>query len=122
MALRILTGASASANHHVYINRADYQAVTVSTGLDNSRTFNIPVMSRDARLIFNGTFGSGSASTQVIVGVGPHDGAAFAALFTVSAPLTTTIPVQADTVVRFVHQWTSAAAAITNASVDLWMA
>jgi len=122
MALQILSAASISANYHIYINRSDIQANSVATGLTNPSTFNIPVQTRDARLTIVGTFGSGSASTQVIVGVGDQSGGRFMPILTVSVPMTTVIPIFADTTLILRHQWTSAAAAITNASVDAWLA
>lgn len=120
MAIQIMTAASTSTHYHVYINQFGDKSYSVSTGLANSRTLNIPVMAQDVRITINGTFGSGSASTQVILDVGPN-ATTFLPILTVSAPMTTTIPLQADHIVRFRHQWTSAAAAITNASVDAWI-
>jgi len=122
MAIQILTHASTSTHYHVYLYYGKPDAnVTVSTGLANSRTFNIPVHSDNVRFTFNGTFGSGSASTQVILDLSPDRGVTFLPILTVSAPMTTVIPMVVDDVVRFRHQWTSAAAAITAASVDAWI-
>lgn len=120
MAIKIMAAASTSTHYHVFINRGGDATYSVSTGLANSRTLNIPVMAQDVRITLNGTFGSGSASTQVILDVSP-DGTTFIPLLTVSVPMTTTFPLQADHIIRFRHQWTSAAAAITNASVDAWI-
>jgi len=121
MAIRVMTAASTSAHYHVFINRFGDASYSVSTGLANSRTLNIPVMAQDVRITLNGTFGSGSASTQVVLDISPDNGTTFLPILTVSAPMTTTFPLQADHVIRFRHQWTSAAAAITNASVDAWI-
>lgn len=125
MAIQIMTHASTSAHYHVYLNYGSPNAnVTVSTGLANSRTFNIPIRSDNIRFTFNGTFGSGSASTQVILEVAPNPkdtSPAWQPLLTVSAPLTTVLPMMVDDGIRFRHQWTSAAAAVTNASVDAWI-
>lgn len=125
MAIQVMTHASTSTHYHVYLyyGKPDVN-VTVSTGLANSRTFNIPVHSDNVRFSFNGTFGSGSASTQVIIDVAPNPKDAvpnWQPLLTVSAPMTTVIPMMVDDCIRFRHQWTSAAAAITNASVDAWI-
>jgi len=126
MAIQIMTHASTSTHYHValYYHSPD-ASQTVSTGLANSRTLCIPIHSDNVRFTFNGTFGSGSASTQVIIDLAPDPTAAAAGvwfpLLTVSAPQTTVLPLQVDHIVRFRHQWTSAAAAITAASVDAWI-
>ena len=122
MAIQIMTAASVSAHYHVYLNYGGMNTqATVSTGLANSKTLNIPVHSDNIRFTFNGTFGSGSASTQVILDLSPNNGTTFLPLLTVSAPQTTVLPLQVGDVIRFRHQWTSAAAAITAASVDAWI-
>lgn len=125
MTIQIMTNASTSTHYHVAIAFSNPNAaVTVSTGLANSRTLCIPVHSDNVRFTFDGTFGSGSASTQVVLDISPNPAAAVPSwqpIFTASAPLTTVLPIQVDHVVRFRHQWTSAAAAITNASVNAWI-
>jgi len=123
MAIKIISAGSTSAHYHVYIGYgAPNQAVSVSTGLANSRTMLIPVHSDNIRFTFNGTFGSGSASTQVILDLSPdNSGGTWLPLLTVSAPQTTILPIMVDHIVRFRQQWTSAAVAVTNASVDAWI-
>jgi hypothetical protein len=125
MAIKIMASASTSAHYHVYLGYgAPNPAISVSTGLANSRTLLIPIHSDNIRFTFNGTFGSGSASTQVIIDVSPNGADASPAWFpilTVSAPQTTVLPIQVDHTIRFRQQWTSAAVAITNASVDAWI-
>lgn len=120
--IRVLNDNSVSANHHVYV---DYNRVptSVSTGLANSQTltYTIPVEVRDTRLTFTGNFGSGSASSQVMVDISPgRRGSAFVNILSVSAPMTTTIPIQVDHVVRFRHAFTSAAVSI-SCSVNVWI-
>jgi hypothetical protein len=122
MAIKIITAGSTSTHYHVYLNYgAPNMAVSVSTGLANSRTFSIPVHSDNIRFTFAGNFGSGSASTQVCLDLSPDNGVTFLPIFTASAPLTTAFPLQVGDVVRFRQQWTSAAVAVTNASVDAWI-
>ena len=70
----------------------------------------------------NGTFGSGSASTTLCIEKGASANGPFFAVASISVPMMTAFPVYHDEVVRFRHNWTSAAAAITNASVDVWIA
>jgi hypothetical protein len=123
MAIQIMTHASTSTHYHVALTyHSPDPSVTVSTGLANSRTLCIPVHSDNVRFTFNGTFGSGSASTQVIIDLSPDSsGGVWFPLLTVSAPQTTVLPLQVDHIVRFRHQWTSAAAAVAGTSVDAWI-
>lgn len=123
MTIKVLAAASTSTHYHVYIQYgAPNPAVSVSAGLlANAHTLNIPIHSDNIRFTFNGTFGSGSASTQVILDLSPDNGGTWMPILTVSAPQTTVLPLQVDHVVRFRHQWTSAAVAVTNASVDAWI-
>jgi hypothetical protein len=123
MAIKMIAAGSTSAHYHLYLGYgAPNQAVSVSTGLANSRTMLIPVHSDNIRFTFNGTFGSGSASTQIVIDVCPdNSGAVFFPILTVSAPQTTILPMMVDHIIRLRQQWTSAAVAVTNASVDAWI-
>ena len=123
MTIQVLSAASISANFHVYINRSDIPGTSVSTGLANSRTFNIVGNddARPTRITIAGTFGSGSASGNVVVDIGPgRSGNFFFPIFSVSSNFTTAIPLQVDHVLRFRTTMTSAAAAI-GMSVDAWI-
>ena len=126
MTIRVMTAGSVSANYHVHVRAGDIP-FSVSAGYANERTMffrsarDIPVEVQDTRITVLGTFGSGSASTVVAIDIGPN-GSAYANLFSVSAPFTTTIPVQVDHVLRFRHAYTSAAeAGALGASVDAWV-
>lgn len=125
MTIQVLSAASISANFHIYINRSDIPGTSVSTGLANSRTFNMPLEqdSRDTRITIGGTFGSGSASGNVVVEISPgKSGNFFFPLFSTSANFTTAIPLQVDHVVRIRTTWTSAiAAAGIGMSIDAWI-
>ncbi len=126
MAIQVMAAASTSAHYHVAVAYSNPNAnVTVSTGLTPQRVLCIPIHSDNVRFTFNGTFGSGSASTQVIIEVAGDATAAragaFVPILTVSAPQTTILPIQTDHILRLRHQWTSAAVAVTNASVDAWV-
>lgn len=122
MTIRVMNAGSVSANYHVHVRRSETPGNTsVSAGYANERTFCIPVMVQDTRITVLGTFGSGSASTVVALDIGPN-GSAYINLFSISAPFTTTIPVQVDHVLRFRHAYTSAAVAgALGASVDAWV-
>lgn len=124
IAIQVLAAVSTSANFNVYINQSDIPNVTVTTNLANSRTFNIPSDAngvRDTRITVAGTFGSGSASGNVVVDLSPgRSGNFYFPIFSVSAAMTTTIPLQVDHVLRFRTTWTSAAAAI-GMSVNAWI-
>ena len=123
MTLQVASAVSTSTNIHIYINRSDIPGTSVSTGLANPRTFNFPLEqdSRDTRITIAGTFGSGSASGNVVVDIGPgRSGTFFMPLFSVSANFTTAIPIQVDHVIRLRTTWTSAAAAI-GMSVNAWI-
>ena len=125
MTIQVMTGASVSANVHVYINRSDVPGASVSTGLANSRTFNIAGNddARLTRITIAGTFGSGSASGNVVVDIGPGKGGSFFfPLFSASANFTTAVPLQVDHVVRIRTTWSSAiAAAGIGMSIDAWI-
>ena len=125
MTLQVMSAVSTSTNIHVYINRSDVAATTVSTGLANSRTLNFREDdgdSRNVRITIAGTFGSGSASGNVVVDYGPgKNGAFFFPLFSASANFTTAVPLEVDNVIRIRTTWTSAAAAI-GMSINAWIA
>jgi len=125
MTIQVMSAASISANFHIYINRSDIPGTTISTGLANSRTFNIVGNddARPTRITIAGTFGSGSASGNVVVDIGPgRSGNFFFPIFSVSSNFTTAIPLQVDHVIRIRTTWTSAiAAAGIGMSVDAWI-
>ena len=127
MTIQVLSAASVNNTLvNVYINRSDIDSTTVSTGLANSRTFNLRGDSPDSRLTritINGTFGSGSASGNVVVDVSPgRSGNFYFPLFSTSAAMTTAFPLQVDHVVRIRTTWTSAiAAAGIGMSIDAWI-
>jgi hypothetical protein len=76
---------------------------------------------RLTRITIAGTFGSGSASGNVVVELSPgRSGNFYFPLFSTSANFTTAIPLQVDHVVRIRTTWTSAAAAI-GMSIDAWI-
>lgn len=124
MTIQVMTGVSTSTNVNIYLNRSDVPGTSVSTGLANSRTLNFREEdgeSRDVRITIAGTFGSGSASGNVVVDVSPgRSGAFYFPLFSASANFMTAIPLQVDHVVRIRTTWTSAAAAI-GMSIDAWI-
>jgi len=123
MTIQVMNAVSTSANVNIYINRSDIPGTSVSTGLANSRTFNItgPDDARQTRITIAGTFGSGSASGNVVVDLSPgRSGNFFFPLFSASANFTTAFPLQVDHVVRIRTTWTSAAANI-GMSIDAWI-
>lgn len=123
MTIQVMAGVSTSTNVNIYINRSNVPGTSVSTGLANSRTFNIPEddMARLVRITIAGTFGSGSASGNVVVDLSPgKSGSFYFPIFSASANFTTAIPLQVDHVVRIRTTHTSAAAAI-GMSIDAWI-
>lgn len=123
MTLQVMSAVSTSTNVNIYINRSDIPGTSVATGLVNPRTFNFPLEqdSRQTRITIAGTFGSGSASGNVVVDISPgRSGNFFFPLFSASANFTTAFPLQVDHVVRIRTTWTSAAAAI-GMSIDAWI-
>jgi len=125
MTIQVMTGVSTSSNVNIYINRSDVPGTSVSTGLANSRTFNLRGEDADARLTritIAGTFGSGSASGNVVVDVSPgRSGNFYFPLFSASANFTTAFPLQVDHVVRIRTVFTSAAAGAIGMSIDAWI-
>ena len=125
MTLQVMSAVSVSTNVHIYINRSDVPGTSVSTGLANSRTLNFKEEdgdSRNVRITIAGTFGSGSASGNVVVDYGPgKNGAFFFPLFSTSANFTTAVPLEVDNVIRIRTTWTSAAANI-GMSINAWIA
>ena len=119
---KILAAASTSTHYTVHVRQNLRQDVSVSVLGVNEFTHNIPLYTQNMQVFVNGTFGSGSASTTLCIEKGASAAGPFFNFASISVPMTTTIPVFADEVVRFRHSWTSAAAAITNASVDVWIA
>lgn len=120
---KILAAASTSAHYHVHVRQNLRQDFSVSVGVAGSEfTHNIPLYTQNMQCFINGTFGSGSASTTLCIEKGASAGGPFFNVASVSVPMMTAFPVFHDEVVRFRHNWTSAAAAITNASVDVWIA
>ena len=126
MTIQVLSAASINNTLvNVYINRSDIPGTSVSTGLANSRTFNIAGNddARQTRITIAGTFGSGSASGNVVVDISPgRSGNFYMPIFSASSNFTTAIPLQVDHVVRIRTTWTSAiAAAGIGMSVDAWI-
>lgn len=120
---KILAAASTSAHYHVHVKQTLRYDVSASVdGVANQFTHPIPLYTQNMQCFINGTFGSGSASTTLCIEKGASVGGPFFNVASVSVPMMTAFPVFADEVVRFRHNWTSAAAAITNASVDVWIA
>lgn len=127
MALTVIAGASVStaAQHsHVHVRYgAPNVGSSVSLGLANEKTFFVPVLTRNLGVFVTGTFGSGSASGAMCIDVSPNAGSTFLNLASISAPQMTTIPIFADTIVRFRPAWSSAiAAAGIGMSVDVQIA
>jgi hypothetical protein len=124
MTIQVMTAVSTSTNVNVYFNRSDIPGTSVTTGLTNAHTFNIMGdgdVRRDTRITIAGTFGSGSASGNVVVDISPgRSGNFYFPLFSVSSNFTTAIPIQADHVIRIRTTWTSAAAAI-GMSIDAFI-
>src|SRR4030095_3524202 len=113
MTIQVMTGVSTSTLVNIYLNRSDIPGTSVSTGLANSRTFNIVGNddARPTRITIAGTFGSGSASGNVVVEVSPgKNGSFYFPLFSASANFTTAVPLQVDHVVRIRTAFTSAVA------------
>jgi len=124
MTIQVMTGVSTSTLVNIYINKSDIPGTSVSTGLANSRTFNIVGNddARQTRITIAGTFGSGSASGNVVVDLSPgRSGNFFFPLFSASANFTTAFPLQVDHVVRIRTSWTSAAAGPIGMSIDAWI-
>ena len=124
MTIQVMTGVSTSANVHIYINRSDVPGTSVSTGLANSRTFNIAGDddARQTRITIAGNFGSTSASGNVVVDISPgKNGSFFFPLFSASANFTTAFPLQVDHVIRIRTPWTSAAVGPIGMSIDAWI-
>lgn len=126
MALKIVTGASVSANYHVHIARGEHQGGhSVTTGLANEKTIYIPIWEQTMRIHVAGNYQTGSASSNLAFDVAPEgaNASAFANLFSTSAsPFTTAIPLQVDHVLRVRHRWASGSAAMAaNASLDIWI-
>ena len=123
MTLQVMNGVSTSTNVNIYINRSDVPGTSVSTGLAGARTYNVHSedQARLIRLTIAGTFGSGSASGNVVVDMSPgRSGNFYFPLFSASSNFTTAVPIQVDHVVRIRTTWTSAAAAI-GMSIDAWI-
>lgn len=120
---KIIAAGSTSTHYHVHVKQTlRYDVSTSVAGVANQFTHPIPLYTQNMQVFINGTFGSGSASTTLCIEKGASIGGPYFNFASVSVPMTTTIPVYHDEVVRFRHSWTSAAAAITNASVDVWIA
>jgi hypothetical protein len=119
---KIIGAGSASAHYHVHVRQNLRQDQSVSAGLANEFTLNIPLYTQNMEVLLNGTFGSGSASTTIAIDKAASANGAFVNIASISVPMMTAIPVWVDDVLRFRQVWSSAAAAITNASVDVWIA
>ena len=123
MALQVLSSSSISAAAHIHIALGAFQGGhSVVGGYANEQTLYIPLRSDTVRITTAGNYQTGSASSNLAVDIGPEGGnaSAFVNLFSTSAAMTTTIPVQVGHVLRFRHAFTSA---ITthNASLDVWI-
>ena len=124
MTIQVMAGVSTSTLVNIYLNRGDIPGASVSTGLANSRTFNMHSEdpARLTRITIAGTFGSTSASGNVVVELSPgRSGNFYFPLFSASANFTTAVPLQADHVVRIRTAWTSAAAGPIGMSIDAWI-
>ena len=126
MALKIVTGASVSANYHVHLAQGDHQGGrSVSAGLANEKTLYIPVWQQTMRIHVAGNYQTGSASSNLGFDIAPEgaNNSAFANLFSTSATVfTTTIPLQVGHVMRVRHTFASASANTSvNASLDIWL-
>lgn len=124
MTIQVMSAVSTSTNVNIYINRSNIPGVSVSTGLTNPRTFNIigEEDSRLTRITIAGTFGSGSASGNVVVEISPgKSGNFYFPLYSASSNFTTAVQLQSDHVVRIRTTWTSAAAAAIGMSIDAWI-
>jgi len=119
---KIMAAASTSAHYTVHVRQNLRQDVSVSVLGVNEFTHAIPLYTQNMQVFVNGTFGSGSASTTLCIEKGASANGPFFNVASISVPMMTAFPVYHDEVVRFRHNWTSAAAAITNASVDTWIA
>jgi hypothetical protein len=124
MTIQVMAAVSTSTLVNIYLNRSDIPGTSVSTGLANSRTFNIVGNddSRPTRITIAGTFGSTSASGNVVVEISPgKSGNFYFPLFSASANFTTAIPLQTDHVIRIRTPWTSAAVGPIGMSIDAWI-
>lgn len=124
MTIQVMAAVSTSTLVNIYLNRSDIPGVSVSTGLANSRTFNMHSEddTRVTRLTVAGTFGSGSASGNVVMEISPgRSGNFYFPIFSASANFTTAIPLQVDHVIRFRTAWTSAAVGPIGMSIDAWI-
>ena len=119
---KIIAAGSASTNYYAHIKQSLRNDCSVSVLGANEFTHAIPLYTQNMQVLVNGTFGSGSASTTLCIEKGASAGGPFFNVASISVPMMTAFPVYRDEVVRFRHNWTSAAAAITNASVDVWIA
>jgi hypothetical protein len=119
---KIIGAGSVSAHYFVHVKQTLRQDVSVSAGLSPEFTHAIPLYTQNMQVILNGTFGSGSASTTLCIDKAASANGPFVNIASISVPMVTAVPVYADEVLRFRHAWSSAAAAITNASVDVWIA
>lgn len=118
---KIISAGSASAHYHVHIKQDLRKDTSVSAGLANEVTHHIPIYTQNAEVFVGGTFGSGSASTTIAIDRGVSANGPFFNIASVSVTQVTVIPVFAGEILRMRQVWTSAAVAITNASVDVWI-
>ena len=119
---KIISAGSASTHYHVHIRQTLRNDVSVSAGLANEFTLPIPLYTQNMGVLVAGTFGSGSASTTIAIDKAPSANGPYINVASISVPMATTIPVYHDEVIRFRQVWSSAAAAITGASVNVWVA
>lgn len=118
---KIISAGSASAHYHVHIKQSLRKDQSVSAGLANEVTHFIPLYTQNAEFIIYGTFGSGSASTTIAIDKAASANGTYINLASVSVSQVTVLPVFHEDVFRVRQVWSSAAAAITNASVDVFI-
>lgn len=118
---KIIAAGSASAHYHVHIKQSLRKDQSVSAGLANEVTHFIPLYTQNAEFLIGGTFGSGSASTTIAIDKAASAGGVFINIASVSVAQVTVIPVFHEDVIRLRQVWSSAAVAITGASVDAWI-
>lgn len=118
---KIIAAGSTSAHYHVHIKQSLRKDQSVSAGLANEVTHFIPLYTQNAEFIVAGTFGSGSASTTICIDKAASALGTYVNLASISVNNVTVIPVFHEDVIRVRQVWSSAAVAVTNASVDVFI-
>ena len=121
--IQIFAAQSTSAAPHIHFSKADYvggEPASVSAGLSAENTFFFAPGDdvRNVKIGVYGVFGSASASSNLVVGISHNSGNTFLELFSVSAPMLTTLSMHHGEILRFrLHT----AITTTNTSVDLFL-